>query len=197
MNILRLTALALLATVLAACNPGSHISIDGDQPLKHLTIKEDRVGLRSSAGDMAWIEADGSLEIGGESVALDASQRALTSRFYTEANAIRDDGIAIGKSGASMAGKSLRSVVTGLAGGDPDAIGPEIEAEARKLETSALQLCGRVVALQSLQDQLAQGLPAFAPFAPSDSTRTGDCTRQTTQAAATVGSDSPAVPAQD
>lgn len=171
----RYIALALVAAVLAACNPTPNIRIAGDKPLKHLTIEDDRVGVRSPQGDMAWIEADGSLEIDGQPVVLDAPQRALTVRFYTEAHEIRDDGVAIGKSGAAMAGKSVRSVVRGLTGGNPDDIGPEIEAEARDLEAHAMRLCARVGTLQSVQDELAQVVPAFMPFATIRNTKTEAC----------------------
>lgn len=171
----RYIALAVVAAVLAACNPTPNIRIAGDKPLKHLTIEDDRVGVRSPEGDMAWIEADGSLAIDGQPVVLDAPRRALTVRFYNEAHAIRDDGVAIGKSGAAMAGKSVRSVVRGLTRGNPDDIGPEIEAEARELEAHAMRLCARVGTLQSVQDQLAQAVPAFMPFATIRNTKTEAC----------------------
>jgi len=173
----RTTTLIVLAAVLAACNPAPNIRIAGDKPLKHLTIEDDRVGVRSTDGDMAWIEADGSLAIEGQPVALDAPQRALTVRYFTQAHAIRDEGVAIGKSGAAMAGKSVRSVVRGLTRGNPDGIGPEIEAEARELEAHAMRLCARIGTLHSVQDELAQAVPAFAPFATISNTQTQACTR--------------------
>ena len=173
----RSIALILIAAALAACNRTPNIRIAGDQPLKHLTIEDDRVGVRSTEGDMAWIGADGSLLIDGQPVVLDAPQRALTVRFYTQAHAIRDDGVAIGKSGAAMAGKSVRSVVRGLTRGNPDDIGPEIEAEARVLEAHAMRLCARVGTLQSVQDELAQAVPAFTPFATISNTHTEACTQ--------------------
>lgn len=171
----RYIALALVAAVLAACNPTPNIRIAGDKPLKHLTIEDDRVGVRSPAGEMAWIEADGALAIDGQPVVLDAPQRALTVRFHTEAREIRDDGVAIGKSGAAMAGKTVQSVVRGLTRGNPDDIGPEIEAEARELEAHAMRLCARIGTLQSVQDELAQAVPAFAPFATIRDTQTEAC----------------------
>ena len=174
----RFTALIVLAAVLAACSPTPNIRIAGDKPLKHLTIEDDRVGVRSAEGDMAWIEADGSLAVDGQPVVLDAPQRALTVRFYTEAHEIRDDGVAIGKSGAAIAGKSVRSVVRGLTRGNPDEIGPEIEAEARELEARAMRLCARIGTLQSVQDELAQAVPAFTPFARISNTRTEACTQK-------------------
>ena len=189
MNPIRLLALILLATVLAACNLNSNITIGGDKPLRHLRLEEDRVGIRSPQGDMAWIAADGALEIDRQPVALDAPQQALARSFYIEAKAVQEDGIAIGKSGAAMAGKSLRSVVRGLARGNPDGIGPEIEAEARELEVHAMRLCARIGTLQSAQDDLAQALPAFAPFAVIKDTRTDACTKQLVDIAETSGRD--------
>ena len=193
----RSIALILVAAVLAACNPTPNIRISGDKPLKHLTIEDDRVGVRSPDGDMAWIEADGSLAIDGKPVVLAAPQRALTLRFYTEAHEIRDDGVAIGKSGAAMAGKSVRSVVRGLTRGNPDDIGPEIEAEARKLEVHAMRLCARIGDLQSVQDELTQALPEFAPFAVIKDTRTDACTRQIVDVPGATGGGAAASPSQD
>ena len=123
----RYTALLVVAALLAACNPTPNIRIAGDQPLKHLTIEDERGGVRSSEGDMAWIGADGSLLIDGQPVVLDAPQRALTVRYYTEAH--------------------------------------------------AMQLCARIGTLQSVQDELAQAVPAFTPFATISNTRTEACTQ--------------------
>lgn len=198
MNLIRPVALILLALVLAACNLNSNITIDGDKPLKHLRLEDGRVGIRSPQGDMAWIDADGSLEIDRQPVALDAPQRALVLRFYTEAKGVQEEGVAIGKSGAAMAGKSVRSVVRGLTGGNPDAIGPEIESEARELEAHAMRLCARIGALQSAQDELAQALPAFAPFAVIKDTRTDACTKQIVDGHGTTsGDEAAATPSQD
>ena len=198
MNLIRSITLILLAIALAACNLNPNITIDGNKPLKHLSVEDDRVGIRSPQGNMAWIEADGSLEIDRQPVALDAPQRALALRFYTEAKGVREDGVAIGKSGAAMAGKSVRSVVRGLTRGNPDDIGPEIEAEARELEVHAMRLCARIGDLQSAQDELAQALPAFVPYAVIKHTRTGDCTKQIVDVAdASSGDDDAASPSQE
>lgn len=198
MNLIRPIALILLALVLAACNPSSNITIDGDKPLKHLRVEDDRVGIRSPQGDMAWIDAQGSLEIDRQPVALDAPQRALSLRFYTQAKGVHADGMAIGKSGAAMAGKSVRSVVRGLTRGNPDDIGPEIEAEARELEAHAMRLCARIGDLQSAQDELARALPAFEPYAVIKHTRTDACTKQIVDVADATSGDKPAAsPSQD
>ena len=194
----RYAALIVVAALLAACNPTTNVRIAGEKPLKHLTIEDDRVGVRSAEGDVAWIEADGSLAIDGQPVALDPPQRALTVRFYTEAHAIRDDGVAIGKSGTAMAGKSVRSVVRGLTRGNPDDIGPEIEAEARELEVHAMRLCARIGTLQSVQDQLARAVPAFTPFALIRNTKTEACAQNVVDDTGdALADDASASPSQD
>lgn len=179
MNILRSTACALLmAGALSACNAPSTINIGGESVLQHITVKGDRVGAVAPDGSTAWIDADGTLEIDGKPVALDDRQRALARRYHHEAMSIRAEGIAIGKSGIALAGKSLRNVVEGLTGGEPDAIGDRIEADARQIETSAMGICERAAALQAVQDELAQALPAFAPHATMTGSQTRDCQTQ-------------------
>lgn len=169
----------LLAAALTACTAPATINIGGENGLQHITVKGDRVGAKSADGSIAWIDADGTLEIGGAPVELDATQRGLALRYHDQAMAIRADGIALGKSGVKMAGKSIRNVVRGLAQGDPDSIGDSIEADAVQISDRALALCEKVGALHSVQEQLERALPAFAPYATMTGGETRDCAKQT------------------
>ncbi|MDQ3288719.1 MAG: ankyrin repeat domain-containing protein [Pseudomonadota bacterium] len=172
--------LALLLTgVLSACNAPSTVTIGGESVLQNITVKGDRVGATSADGSTAWINADGTIEIDGRPVELDDTQKALTLRYHREAMAIRSEGIAIGKSGVALAGKSIGNVVRGLTGGEPEAIEGRIEADAREIEQLAMGICEKAGTLQSIQDELAQALPAFEPYASMTGADTRDCERQT------------------
>lgn len=163
----------LLAVALAGCKPT--VQVNGNSVLQHITIKADRVGASAPDGTTAWIDATGALTIDGKNVDLNAEQRVLTTSYYTTATGIRSDGVAVGKAGAAVAGKAVSSVIQGLAGGNPDEIGPKIEAEAKNVEAKAMLLCSRVGELQATQDALAAALPAFAPYATISDVTAADC----------------------
>lgn len=169
----------LLAAALTACNGPTTVNIGGESVMQHITIKGDRVGARSADGAIAWIDKDGTLEIGGRPVELDAIQRAVAQQYYDEAMSIRAEGVAIGKSGVAMAGKSIGNVVRGLTRGDPDSIGDRIEADAREISDRALVLCEKVGTLHSVQEEMVRALPAFAPYATMTGSETRDCRKQT------------------
>lgn len=174
---------ALLATALAAgCqgdfpSPGVKVR-DGSRQenvLRHIRFEGDRVVVSLPGGQSAAISATGDLAVGGADIQLDEMQRALARRYYSEATAVRSEGIAMGKAGASMAGAAVTAVVTSLAQGEPDAIGEKIESAAAVLERQALGLCQRAAALQTVQLQLAEAVPAFEPFPAIARIEADDC----------------------
>ena len=164
----------MLVLALGGCDRAT-VKIDGDSGMQRITIKPDRVGIKATDGSTAWIDATGALTIDGNAVALDPNQRALAAKYFANATGIRSDGVAVGKAGAAVAGKAVSSVIHGLAGGNPDEIGPKIEAEARNIEGKAMLLCRRVGQLQATQDALAAALPAFAPYATISKVDADDC----------------------
>ena len=164
----------LLALALAGCNR-STVHIDGKSGMQHLTIQADRVGVKAADGSSAWIDASGGITIDNEVVELNAEQRAQAVKYFAAATGVRSDGLAVGKAGAAVAGKAVSSVIKGLASGNPDDIGPKIEAEAKTIEAKAMLLCQRVGELQSAQDALVRSLPAFSPYATITISNTEDC----------------------
>ena len=174
----------LLTVALAGCNRPT-VAVNGNSVLQHITIQADRVGANAPGGATAWIDATGALAIDGKDVDLSAEQRMLTSKYYTVAMGLRNDGVAVGKAGAAVAGKAVGSVIEGLASGNPDEIGKKIEAEANIVEAKAMQLCQRVGELQSAQDALAKSLPAFAPYATIGAKQVSSCSNDSKSATAT------------
>ncbi len=152
-----------LATALAGCQP--NVSVDGNSVTQHITLEDGRVGANAPDGGIAWVDSDGGLRIDGEQVGLSARQRALALQYYAEALGLKADALAIAEAGKDMATVAVSSVVTELLAGNPDGIDGKVEAEARKIEASAMQLCRRVDSLHAAQEALALEVPAFASYA--------------------------------
>lgn len=143
--------------------------------MRHITVQDDRVGANSADGRTAWIAADGSLAIDDAQVALETGQQALAMKYYEQATELRKQGISVGKNGAKLAGNAIGSVVQGLGKGNPDEIGPKVEAEASAMEVQVARLCDQIGELQITQDALAAALPIFRPYATIEDATAADC----------------------
>jgi len=160
-----------LAALIAGCNPGTHVSTGKGNVSSNGKI----ITLRANGQPDAKISANGELTIGGKAVAVNSAQRVLLQSYLKEMNAMTADGIAIGKQGAALAGTAVTEAIKGAIKGDGDQIDAKIEAEARKIEQQAMQLCRRLVTIKTSQDALAEQLPAFKPYATIDVDDVNDC----------------------
>ena len=161
----------LMAALLCSCNPGTHVST-GDGKI---SANGENVTLRVDGLPNAEITATGDLKIGGKAVAVNATQRALLQSYHQEMNAMTADGIAIGKQGAALAGKAVTEAIKGAISGNADDVESKVEAEAKKIEQQAMQLCKRLVTVKASQDALATSLPEFKPYATLDQSDVDDC----------------------
>ncbi|MFT4249665.1 MAG: hypothetical protein QM581_16790 [Pseudomonas sp.] len=143
--------------------------------MQHIRLDGDRVGANAVDGRIAWLTADGTLEIDGKPVVLSPDQKALAQRYHTTAFRLREQSVALGGSGAELGVQAIRSVASGLAAGKPDQIGPEIDARAKALQAQVRELCDRIGELRANQDALASALPAFRPYATIDDSVAADC----------------------
>lgn len=159
------------AALLCSCNPGTSVSTDGGR----ISSNSKSVTLRANGLPSAEITAAGDLQIGGQAVAVNASQRALLQTYHREMNAMTADGIAIGKQGAALAGKAVTEAIKGAIGGKSEDVEGKVEAEAKKIEQQAMQLCKRLVTIKASQDALAVSLPEFKPYATLDGSDVEDC----------------------
>jgi len=166
---LLMTALVLM---LAACKPDTTVNTETGTVVRQ---GNGELTLRSEGVPNATIKSNGDLAIDGKAVALNAQQRALTVAYYQQLDGITQAGIAIGKQGADLAGKAVGEAVRGVLAGDPDAIGSKVEAEAKKLEAQAKQICTHLSGLRAAQDALAAQLPEFKPYANIDQNDVDDC----------------------
>lgn len=171
-SIFNICCATAFATLLAGC--GMQIDL-GDGGLHGISIHDGSIAVHARGAADADVTAAGDLSIGGKAVALTPAQRGLLKRYYAQVMAVRDDGIATGKAGAAMAGHAIGSVASGLAHGDPDSIGPAIDARAKQVEAKALAVCNDVAAVQTQQNALALALPAFKPYARIDGHDATEC----------------------
>lgn len=167
----RVLAPFICVVLLAACNPGASVSSDRGS----VRSSGERITLKADGHPRATIDADGSLSIDGEPVEVTDGQRALLRTYHAELNGMTQDGIAIGKQGAALAGKAASTAIrNALRGGNED-VGKAIEADARRIEQDARRICQRLVLVQEAQDQLAAELPAFGPYATILASDVDDC----------------------
>jgi hypothetical protein len=160
-----------MAALLCSCNSGTSVSTDGGK----ISANGKSVTLRVDGLPNAEITATGDLSIGGKAVAVNASQRALLQSYHQEMNAMTADGIAIGKQGAALAGKAVTEAIKGAISGKTDDVESKVEAETKKIEQQAMQLCKRLVTVKASQDALAASLPEFKPYATLDQSDVDDC----------------------
>lgn len=161
-----------IAALLCACNPGATVVTGNGNVIK---ANDKSVTLRTDGLPNAEITAAGDLSIDGKAVAVNASQRALLQTYHREMNAMTADGIAIGKQGASLAGKAVTEAIKGAISGKTDDVDSKVEAETKKIEQQAMQLCKRLVTIKASQDALATSLPEFKPYATLDQSDVDDC----------------------
>lgn len=174
MKLASVLSIPLFALALAGCGSHDRVTVSGNGVLKHIELGDDRISLHGN-GSIAVITDRGDLSIDGKAVTLNPAQRAQALRLYTNAVAVRDDGIAIGKAGVDIAGKAVAGAIEGVVKGDPDSAGDKIDAEADNIALQAQRLCKRVVEMRAAQDALVQTLPAFEPYAQLDHGSASDC----------------------
>ncbi|MCU0975506.1 MAG: hypothetical protein MUC71_04245 [Steroidobacteraceae bacterium] len=130
-----------------------------------LGLSRDSVRIRPEGLPEARIFPGGRLVIDGSEVEVTDAERADLIAYHAAAMQLgvhaKDTGIAGAKVGLAAVG----AVISGLAKGDPDSIGPKVEAEAEKVKQAARLVCEDIAAMRKAQDALAAELEAFRPYA--------------------------------
>lgn len=135
----------------------------------NLTLNDGAGGLK------AELSPKGDLIIGGTPVPMTDAQRALALTYRQRLTEVAIAGIEVGTQGADLAGKAVSEAMKGVFTGKSDEVEAKIEAEAKKIEAAATQLCTKLPALLEAQNQLAAALPAFQPYAKMDQGDIEDC----------------------
>ncbi len=187
-------ALLLSTLLLTACMPQADIErslAEANAEIDHAArlIAEENMQLQAEGRPDAEITPAGDLLIDGKAVAVSAEQRALLVSHRTQLVAIATEGVQIGRQGVDLAGKAMKSALFAVLTGNEERFERRIEAEAAKIESSALQLCHRLPALLASQNAVADAVPEFRPYATMTQKDVDECAQEVadTKAKAFVG----------
>ncbi len=168
--------LLVIVVLLAGCNQDrGHISVvhidDGIQ------IHHGHVTLHAPSVPDAVITKAGDLKIGGKPIQVTANQHQQLRQYYQQAVAVEQQGIAVGKAGASMAGGTIGDVTKNLFSGHPDRIDADVNKRKDQLLSKVAGICDSLGSLQETQDTLRAGIPAFKPYARIEASDVAQCRR--------------------
>ncbi|MEO7326628.1 MAG: hypothetical protein ABIW82_17540 [Dokdonella sp.] len=166
-----LTVPFALAMLLAACGNN-----EKNGSFTHFSVvDESHVAIHARGVADAILASDGSLRIDSKAIAMTPAQQTLLEAYYRGVETLRHDAIATGAAGIATAGTAIVSVVSGLASGDPDSIGPKVDAKAAKVEAAATKLCADLAELRKQQEVIVAQLEAFRPYGLIDESDADDC----------------------
>lgn len=186
-----LTALLLSTLLLTGCLPeadieqslaDAHAEIDQAARL----IAEENMQLQADGQPDAEITPEGDLLIGGKAVALSAGQRTLLAAHRSQLVGIATEGVQIGRQGVDLAGRAMKSALFAVLTGNEARFERKMEAEAAKIEASAIKLCDRLPALLASQSAVSDAVPEFKPYARVEQSDIAECARDIADAKAKV-----------
>lgn len=178
-----LTRAGLLVAMLALAACGRHEpnsattdqSIQGTIHLGSLGIGADVVTIRRDGYPDARISGDGRLTIGDRDIPVTESQRGELLAYHAAAMQLREHGKDTGLAGAKAGAAAVGAVISGLVKGEPDSIGPKVEAKVADVKETARQLCDDIADMRKAQDALAAEVEAFRPYATLKDSDESDC----------------------
>lgn len=186
-----LTALLLSTLLLTGCLPeadieqslaDAHAEIDQAARL----IAEENMQLQADGQPDAEITPEGDLLIGGKAVALSAGQRTLLAAHRNQLVGIATEGVQIGRQGVDLAGRAMKSALFAVLTGNEARFERKMEAEAAKIEASAITLCDRLPALLASQSAVSDAVPEFKPYARVEQSDIAECAHDVAEAKAKV-----------
>jgi hypothetical protein len=141
----------------------------------HINVNGHEINRPDGQQPKAEISPQGDLLIEDRAVAITPAQRALLLDYRQRIVAVAEAGMAMGVKGADLAGKALGETFSGLLNGHSEEAKQRIEAEGRKLEADAKQLCAQLQPMYDTQQKLAASLPEFKPYATMTQSDVDDC----------------------
>ena len=144
-----------------------------DQARKELS--ENNISVSSKDGVKVEISPAGDLLIDGKAVAIDVAQRRLLLQYREQMVKVAEAGIEIGVQGANLGARAAGEAIKGIFSGNTDQIEQRVNAEAKKLEERAAQICDQLPAVLATQQQLAAAIPEFKPYATMDQSDIDEC----------------------
>lgn len=175
------TGLVVAMLALAACSrhePGTAANdhgIEGTIHLGSLGIDTHTVTIHRDGYPDARISDAGRLTIGDRDIPVTESQRSQLLAYHAAAMQLREHGKDTGIAGAKAGAAAVGAVISGLVKGEPDSIGPKVEAKVADVKESARQLCDDIADMRKAQDALATEVEAFRPYATLKAKDESDC----------------------
>lgn len=184
----RSLAVALCVAAFAGCGrsepkPEAPAAADDDGTftlsikLGSLGLSRDSVRIRPEGLPEARIFPGGRLVIDGNEVEVTDAERAELVAYHAAAMQLGQHAKDTGIAGAKVGLAAVGAVIGGLAKGEPESIGPKVEAEAAKVKEAARLLCEDIAAMRKAQDSLAAELEEFRPYATIEEADEQDCRR--------------------
>jgi len=173
--LITLFATALLPVSLVACGAPEFQEDSSASVDRHIKISDGRVGAIAADRRVAWVDANGGIELEGQQLSLDEAQRARASDYRAQALALNEQALQVARQGVKMTSSAVSEVVSGLASGNPDQIGKNISQEARLVEEQVQKMCGQLVRLKASQDALSEAVPAFTAYATINASTAENC----------------------
>lgn len=137
----------------------------------------------------AEITPQGDLLVDGKAVAITPEQRKQMLDYRGHLLGVAEAGMTVGLKGADLAGKALTDSLGSILTGNTDEFEKKMEAEGKKLEADAMQICAHLPPLLATQDKLAASLAEFKPYATMTQEDVDDCGKDHNGAAAFSGED--------
>ena len=138
-------------------------------------LATENISVSRNNGVKAEITPAGDLLIGGKAVAIDDAQRKLLLEYRTQIVRVAEAGIDVGVQGANLGMRAAGEAIKGIFSGDTDKIEERVNAEAKRLEESALKICEQMPAMLATQQQLATAVPEFKPYATMNQDDIEEC----------------------
>lgn len=184
-SILSMTCAALTAVLVGACGRSepepapaateSESVFSSVITIGSLVLDPDSVIIRSDGHPDAKIMAGGRLVIDGQDIPVTDAQRTHLIDYHAAGMLLRQHGKETGIAGAKVGAAAVGAIISGLMKGDPDSIGPKVEAKAEQVKQAALKLCEDIAAMRKAQDALVVDLEAFRPYARLDDSDVTGC----------------------
>lgn len=156
-----------------ATAPGGEVDralAEARRKLHEENLKLEQEGIAAKAE----LTPQGDLLINGVAVPMTAEQREATLAYRAKVLELADAGMVIGRQGAALGGEAAALAIESLFKDGTGEAQARIEAEAKKIEAAALELCRSTEGLRETQERLVALVPEFAPYAKALQI-TGDC----------------------
>lgn len=175
-HLARIAVLSCSLVSLAACT--AFVNADHELDAASRKLATENMTLTTDADKVpdAAITPQGDFLIAGKPITLTRQQRKEVSAYRAQSIEIAREGIAIGHAGVEVGRRAVVPMVfAALFGASDDTIETNMKERLTNVRAATAKLCDRLPDLMAAQQQLADDLPAFAPYATLAQKDVDDC----------------------